>query len=244
MASIELAAPRQIAIEDRGKTFILTIGRIPQKAWLKYFEGIISTSENQGGKRVDRFDASSARLDLVEQYLTYAKPYAVPGGAEITSVDGWQKMLPLAHRLAAADALVSVERGTIPDDVPLMLGVETVYLNAIWSAGDGGSMQKFSGLVHRFKTPTAEQHHRFSRESSRSIVVGGTRRGVTRWLGAQAALIDLYDDLIQSVDGYTVSGRDLGEDRDAIVREMDAFHKVAAADVLFSPAAPAISEEK
>ena len=40
-----------------------------------------------------------------------------------------------------------------------------------------------------------------------------------------------------------MNGVDLGADREAIVAEMDTYHKVAAADVLFSPAAANLSED-
>jgi hypothetical protein len=62
-------------------------------------------------------------------------------------------------------------------------------------------------------------------------------------MGPQPTLVELYDELIVSVEGYQVNGVELGADHDAIVAEMDAYHKVAAADVLFSPAAANLSED-
>ena len=72
-------------------------------------------------------------------------------------------------------------------------------------------------------------------------MVGGSRNGKTQWLGAQATLADLYDELIVSVEGYTVDGA--APDREGIVEFMDTYHKVAAVDVLFAPAAPKVEEE-
>lgn len=243
MASIELTAPRVIEIDSRGKKFVLTLARISKKQWLRYFEGIVNSSENQGGKRVDRFDSSGARVALVEEVLVDAKGYKTPDSVAITSISGWQQQIPLSHRLAAGESLVSVERADPPEDDELVLGFENVFLNAVWGADEAGVMRKYHNLCHRFKTPTAEQQKRFSRESSRSRVVGGSRKGVTQWMGAQATLIDLYDELVLSVDGYTVDGEPLGDDRTGIVVEMDAYHKVAAADALFAPAQPNVSEE-
>jgi hypothetical protein len=244
MASIELASPRVIAIEDRGRQFLLKLARINKKQWLHYFEGILSTSENQGGKSVNRFDSSAARVELVEQVLIGAEGYATADGAAVTSVAGWQQLLPLSHRLAAGDALVNAQRAENPEDEPFVLGAEVVYLDAVWSADPQGVMQKYHGLCHRFKTPTADQQRRFSRDSSRSRIVGGSRKGLTQWMGAQGTLAELYDELVVSVEGYTVNGAPLGTDRDAIVAEMDTYHKVVAADVLFSPAAPNLAEEQ
>jgi hypothetical protein len=244
MAAIELATPRVIVIEERGKQYRLTLARILKKQWMHYFDGIVSASENQGGKRVDSFDSSSARLDLVEKSLVNAEGYATADGSPVTAADGWQSLLPLSHRLAAGNTIVSVERAEPSDDEPILLGAEAVYLNAVWSADDKGVMQKYRGLCHRFKTPNGEQQRRFSRDSSRSRIVGGSRRGKTLWMGPQPVLVELYDELIVSVDGYRVNGVELGTDRDAIVAEMDTYHKVAAADVLFSPAAANLSEEE
>jgi hypothetical protein len=50
-------------------------------------------------------------------------------------------------------------------------------------------------------------------------------------------LAKLYDELIVSVDGYTVSGRPLSG-RDEIAHEMDAFHKVIAAREIFDTRMP------
>lgn len=243
MVSIELATPRIVAITDRKKLYLLTIGRITKKQWLHYFEGILSTSENQAGKRVDSFDSSSARLELVEQTLINAKGYATADGSEVTATSGWQQQLPLSHRLAAGNVIVSVQRAEPSDDDPIVLGAEAIYLKTIWSADDSGQMQEYNGLCHKFKTPNAEQQRRYSRESSKSRIIGGSRKGKTLWLGPQATLVELYDELIVSVDGYQVNGASLGDDRDRIVAEMDTYHKVAAADILFSPAAANVLEE-
>lgn len=243
MASIELASPRTIAIDDRGRKFSLTLKRIDRKAWLRYFDGIVNVSENQNGQRVDRFDSSAAKLELVAASLVDATGYKA---ADAPWPDGWQKMLPLAHRLAVGEQLVNVRRGSAPDDEPFVLGFETVILDAVWGVDATGTMRKYSGLRHRFQTPTEAHQARLSRASSRSVIVGGSRRATTRWMGAQATLAELYDELIQGVEGYSANGVDLGDDREAIVAEMDTYHKVAAAEVLFSPAEvdePATADE-
>lgn len=243
MSAIELKAPRIIAIEDRGKQYTFTLARILKKQWLKYFEGIVSTSENQGGKHIDSFDSSSARLGLVEDTLVTATGYTLPEGkTSIEQIEGWKALLPLSHRLGVANALVSVSVSEAEDDAQITLGQESIFLDAVWGVDETGTMRKFSGLRHNFTTPSAEQQRRFSRDNSRSRVVGGSRKGKTQWLGAQATLAELYDELIVSVEGYTVGGNaDL--DHDTIVEYMDTYHKVAAVDVLFSPVAAKVEEE-
>lgn len=242
MSAIELASPRIVAIEDRGKKYLLTVGRIQKSQWIRYFEGIVSTSENQVGKRVDSFDSTTARVELVEKVLIDASGYGTADGASVSSQPGWQQLIPLRHRQAAGNALVEVERAEPSDDEPIMLGAEPVFLNAVWSANERGEMLKFKNLCHRFRTPSSEHQRKFSRDSSRSVIVGGSRRGMTKWLGVQATLAELYDELIESVEGYTVNGEPL-TGRDRIVSEMDTYHKVAAADVLFTAASANVIDE-
>jgi hypothetical protein len=241
-ASIELKKSRLITIEDRGKLYSFSVARIQKKQWLKYFEGIVSTSENQGGQHIDSFDSSSARLDLVEDCLVAATGYTLPEGkTSIDQVENWKALLPLSHRLGVANALVSIALSEREDNTPIMLGQESVLLDAIWGADENGVMCKYIGLRHNFTTPSAEQQRRFSRDNSRSRIIGGSRKGKTQWLGAQATLAALYDELIVSVKGYTVDG--VEPDRDAIIEYMDTYHKVAAVDVLFSPVPAKVDED-
>lgn len=231
MVAIELAQPRVIAIKDRKRNYWLTLKRIDRKMWLKYFDGIVSVSESQNGERVDSFDSSAALLELVHAALIDARGYQFDGALP----EGWEKLLPLAHRRAVGGQLVNVERGVVSDDDDLILGFEDVVLNAVWGADAEGVMRKYSGLRHHFRTPSSEHQARLSRAASRSVIVGGARNGKTRWMGAQSTLAELYDELIESVEGYSVNGQPLS-DRERVVAEMDTYHKVAAADALFSPA--------
>lgn len=240
MSAIELAQPRVIPIVEGKRTYRLTVGVITKEQWIAYFDGILSSSENQGSKQIDNYDSRSARVELVEKVLEDADGYATPDGGPISAVPNWQGLIPMSHRLAAADVLISVGRD--PDDSPLMLGTETVILRARWGANDAGVLQEYSGLTHRFKTPSAEHQRRYQRAISRSMVDGGTRTAKTVWLGAQRVLAELYDELIVSVDGYTLNGAPLNTIM-AIAASMDTYHKVAAAEQLFAPAMPKLEEK-
>ena len=242
MVAIELAAPRVIAVQQGKRQYKLTVGRISKQDWLKYFEGIVSTSEMQNGQRVNSYDSSAARVELVEKNLIDASGYS--SDQPLLSISEWQTKLPLSHKLAAGDALVGVSPSEKAgeDDAPIALGFETVVLDAVWGADESGTMRKYRGLVHRFRTPSPEQQRRFSRDASRSVITGGSRIGRTRWLGAQATLAALYDELIDTVDGYTVNGQSI-VGASIIAAEMDTYHKVAAADQLFSPATANVEGE-
>ena len=243
MTLIELNAPRVVVLRDRGNEYKLTVARIRAAQWLKYFDGIESTSENANGKRVDRFDSSSARLQLATESLCDAQGYATAENRPISSIERWKELISTAHRLSLGSVLTDVRRSEAQASSAILLGTETVYLDAVWSANERGEMCEVRGLVHRFRTPTAEQHRRFSRDSARSTITGNSRKAVTRWMGAQATLAELYDELVQSVEGYTVEGVPLGENRAAIAAEMDVYHKVAAADALFSPGTADLKDE-
>lgn len=237
---IDLRAPRVVAITDRGHTYKLTVAPPSRKLWFKYFEGVISTSENVGGNRVDSFDSTGARLALIAEILTNAEGYTVPDGALITDLPNWRELIPAPHRLTVGNVLLNVPRSE-SDATPIVLGQEVITLETIWYRG-GESMTKVTGLQHNFNPPTSDQQRRYNRDLSRSKVIGGSRTGKTLWLGAQATLATLYDELIVSVDGYSINGQPLGDDREQIIASMDTYHKVAAAEALFSPAAPAIEE--
>jgi len=143
--------------------------------------------------------------------------------------------------MGAANALVAVSRSEPSDDEVIALGQESVYLDAIWSADAAGNMLKYHRLRHNFKVPTADQQRRLARDNSRSRIVGGSRKGKTVWLGAQATMAELYDELVTGVEGYMGDGQP--PDRDGVIEFMDTFHKVVAIDALFAPAAPKVDED-
>ena len=145
--------------------------------------------------------------------------------------------MPLAHRLAVANVLTSAY---VPDQD--MQGFGQVPLVAIWSVAEGGSMRRHKNLVHTFEEPTAEQNRRYRREDSRAQIVGGSRKGTTVYHGAQRALAALYDELIVSVEGYSVGDAPL-VGREMIALHMDTFHQVASVVRLFAPQEIEIEDE-
>lgn len=240
--SIDLSKPRIIVIKDRGHQYTLTVAPVTKKQWLKYFEGIVSISETVAGKRIDSFDSKGARLALVNDVLSDAKGYKVANDGAVMALPEWRTLIPLAHRAAAGEILTAVERSQASEEDAIMLGFESVTLDAVWSWNGIDSMVKVTGLKHIFGSPTVEQQRRYNRDMSRSQIIGGSRSGKTRWMGAQATLVDLYDELITSVVGYDVDGVPVCDDREQIIAKMDTYHKVAAAEALFTPASAAISD--
>ena len=220
---IDLALPRIIVIRQGQQTFSFKVRPIPESRWLKYFDGIVSTAERDGQQVKQHVDASAAGLELVDDVLIEADSSR------------------LAHRLAVANVLTSAfaVENSAPEGGATS---EAIRLNAVWSAGEAGTMRRYKNLVHWFGMPTAEQYRRFRRDDSRSQIVGGSRKGMTIYHGAQRTLAALYDELVVAVAGYALNGVAL-EGRDQIARCMDAFHKVAAMVQLFAPASVEIEDE-
>lgn len=223
---IDLALPRKIIIRQGANCLAYLIKPIAQGAWFKYFDGIVSTAEREGKQVVQRIDASSAGIALVDELL---------------GADGGSTAVPFAHKLALAGVLTSA---FVPaKDANDELQTEAVRLNCIWCGADGDAMRRYKNLVHFFETPTAEQNRRYRRDDSRAQIISGSRKGTTIFHGAQRALAALYDELIVSVAGYAANGEEL-EGREAIARHMDTYHKVAAAAQLFAPAEVELEEDE
>jgi hypothetical protein len=229
---LELSGNRLIAIRDRGNVYTFMLSQISQRDWQKYFDGIESTSERRGKETLNTFDATTPILSLIERQLVGAEGYALPEGVEaLSQMDNWQQKIPLRHRLAIAEVLTAVNP-VIEDDTPIAAGFESVRIEALWNADDRGRMQSHRDLVHRFRSPEFEHQRRYMRDQSRSVVVGGARNGKTLWQGVQRTLMEIYDELIDGVEGYSFEGFPL-QDIGIIVDRMDAYHKVVAAQQLF-----------
>ncbi|MGO8759363.1 MAG: hypothetical protein ACLQG3_14685 [Terracidiphilus sp.] len=226
---VDLARPRKIIIRQGSLGIEYSLKPVPEAAWFRYFDRIVSTAERDGKQVVQHTDASSAGVALVEEMLSHS---------------GGSTGISLAHKLAIASVLTSAFSPSIDGRAgETDLGPEAVRLHCIWGAGDGDAMRRYKNLVHLFETPTAEQNRRYRRDDSRAQIVSGSRRGITIFKGAQRTLAALYDELIVSVAGYAVNGVAL-EGREEIARHMDAYHKVAAAAQLFAPAELEMEEEE
>lgn len=242
-ALLELNETRTIPLDDRGKTYLLVCRRITDADWLAYFSGIVVTSQQQGKERINVIDVTTPRLALAEAVLIGASGYKVHGGGHLTELQDWQSRVPLSHRLQLGETLADVRPSTAEAELTIYPEGEEVLLDATWSAAaKEKKVLQYKGLKHILKTPSEEQHRRYSREASRSRVVGGSRSGKTIYQGAQPLLAKLYDELVISVEGYCIDGTPLTT-KDQIVREMDMLHKVMAAQELFQPQSTATLAE-
>jgi hypothetical protein len=221
---LPLDGERIINFKTKHGSFIYHFRRITGEDWGRYFMGIVNQTIQTKGAREQVFETESALLELVDNTLK-----SVDGYGNLSGLKDWKSSLPMRHRVAAGVALRSVDsRGN--SDEPILCDQVEVSLNATWGAN--GATQFYSGLIHRFRQPGIADLKRFNFESARTRVTGTADAGVTIYPSRQAIAMKIYDDLIESVEGYSVGGQPL-TGVEAIKREMDGAHKAAAALALF-----------
>jgi hypothetical protein len=227
---LPLDAPRSVAFKTKKAAFIYHFRRISLEDWQKFFTGIVHQTLQSKAAREEVFETESSLLELVENTLT-----SVSGYGDLSKLKNWRQCLPIQHRVAAGVALRSVgeSKAAANAELPILCDLVEVSLDANWGADSTCKTTLYSGLIHRFRQPGIAELKRFNFESARVRVTGTADAGITTYPARQAIAMKIYDDLIESVDGYSVGGAPL-TCVDAIKREMDGAHKAAAALALFN----------
>jgi hypothetical protein len=238
-----LDQPRVIPIREGKRDYTFYFRRILQADWEQYFSGLYLSSRNEGVAQLNTTDFNSAGIELFESTLTRVVGYS----RELTTPEDFKKVLP-RHSVAVAGLLRSGGISDTEDDAPLDCDSIIALVDAYWSQtidplpGQPGQVTQYKGLLHRFAPPNVEQRKRYMRGGAISKVIGGTRKGSTTVYSLRnKLLLDLYDQLILSVEGYGVAGKPL-EGTEQIRREMDAFHKAEAVAQLFNTQPEAAAE--
>jgi hypothetical protein len=226
-ALLPLDTPRSVAFKSKQGAFIYHFRRIAAADWGRFFQSIVNQVIQIGDARERVFESESALLELVENTLV-----SVDGYGDMSKLKDWKRALPLNHRLGAGIALRSVGPSQSKSEPPILCDLVEVSLDANWGGAADGKTVFYSGLIHRFRQPGIADLKRFNFESARTRVTGTAQNGVTTYPPRQAIAMKVYDDLIESVDGYSVGGIALSG-AGAIKCEMDGAHKAAAALALF-----------
>jgi hypothetical protein len=254
---LPLDIERVVVFPAGGKFHRHTFNRIGGKDWEGFFSKIDAEVEQRDGTVTRTISTQAAMLWLYSQCVKRAEGYRVSDGRALEDLPQWRERVPQGHRLKAADILMQCDTANAAEDLIEAEG-DVVTLDAVWSEVEGsrllaaddpkanslelihvqGGMRKFCGLVHHFAAPSAEHRRRFLRARSRAVVAGGGRSGKTIIPSAQPLLMKLYDELVISVEGYSIAGRPLSG-REEIAREMDGYHKVVAAAAIFTTTMPA-----
>lgn len=235
-SAIELSNERQIVITTlKHGERKLTFRRIGREDWAAYFAAIYFATQQDGKDLIRNVETESARVTLVHRALTRAEGYRVAGDVDLMSVTNWRDLLPVEHRLLAGTLLASAQPEPESDEEDILHPEgQPVRINAVWGSDAAGNALRYSDLVHVLKAPTDAQFRRYNRAASQTRVLGGSRTGTTQYIGAGIVAAEIYDELVVSVQGYTLHGSPLS-DADTIKREMDAHHKFVAAMQVLQP---------
>ena len=223
---LPLDAPRKVVLKGKKSNYTWNLRRVLAADWHTFFTSIVSQMLQIDGQREQVVESDSALVALVDSVVT-----SVEGYGDLAAVKNWKSALPLNHRIAIGMVLRSVAEEKRTAVAPTLCDLVEINLSATWPT-DGKSFI-YNGLVHRFRHPGIEDLKRFNYEASRVKVRGTAENGVSIYPSRQAIAMKIYDDLIESVDGYSVGGQPL-EGIEAIKREMDGAHKSAAALTLFA----------
>jgi hypothetical protein len=230
-ALLNLDGRRVVSLIDRGHTYTFHMGRITHADWAEYFDGIVHSRRNDGNGVMELLDLETPGILLVEKKLETTEGYR----GNFMESPGWQTKIPPRHSRPVAWVLRTVANSEIPrDERSFDPNSVEVLLDAAWGTCGPGNNVLYKGLVHRFHPLSVQQKRRFYRATSMSRLVGGSRNGTTIYGNRNRSLVDIYDELIQEVEGYAVNGTPLGNSVDSIKKEMDLYHKVEAAQQLFS----------
>ncbi len=219
----------RLKVSQGGRDHVVThLLRRPLAAdWIAYDASLAAEIEHRGKEEAEIKLAGTEAADKLWDALAQA----VEGylGAER---EDWRDLVPVGHKRAAILQLQQVEAGpSAADDSAqgflLDPSQETIVLQA-----QRGS--RHPRLVHRFKSPSKEQRIRFHSLRSDSLTVRGTRGGAGRTLlpSRMKFFLELYDQLILEVEGYSSEGQPISSAAEA-KEHMDAWHKRAAVQLLF-----------
>ncbi len=227
------ARERVIVFRSGGRICRHIFRRITASDWETFFAHIVAEFREEKNGFMQVVDTDFAKLVVYNRAILRVEGYDTPDGSEPNKLPDWPECIPQEHRLPAVEFLMKLNQSEVQNRFSLETGSKRVRIDAMWSeAEELGSMKEYQGLVHKFATPKAGHRQKFLKAKNRSFVAGGSRNSTTIIPSAYPSLVRLYDELIEGVEGYSVSGRPL-DGRDEIAREMDGFHKSVAVSRLF-----------
>ncbi len=230
---LPLDAPERVAVfKSGGKSYRHIFRRFTAADWEKFYAGMVVEFKKEKGGMAQVIDLESPSLTVYSRAILRVEGYQTRDGRAPQDLPTWPECVPQHHRLAAMGLIMNLTHTEPADESMLEAEGASVFVDAMWNEGEGGGMKIYYKLVHRFAMPSAEHRRRVLKAKNRAFVVGGSRNGTTVIPSGHPVLVKLFDELIESVEGYSVGGRALAG-REGIAREMDAFHKAAVVARLF-----------
>jgi hypothetical protein len=211
-----------------------------------YFGATKVVTERIGKDSMDmEIDVVSARLKLYGRAIKRVDGYLLTGGRDLMDLPNWKEKLNAkfgGHQVTAIAALTNVTPSVKGPDDGIDPDAEIVSLDAFWTSTSDVGNSRYLGLLHRFSPPTLEHWKRLNSQASRSTVQGGSRSHKTIYPKMNTISIELYDELILSVGGYSIGGEAVSA-REQLLARMDCFHKIAAIEILFDASGSDIEVE-
>jgi len=226
--------------EVRGDRKILLkhIFRLPSlKDWIEFHKGTTQLGLSKGK---DTVEVSAMVRQERDTWLWDALILRVEGykysGQELMEKKNWKEIIPLPHKLESISGFLLGYREDVPTD-------EELIVEESLDLAEGAIEMQFAFLqnseVHRmkfmFKAPDSSDYLRFSRLTSKMQLQRTKQRNVSaiRVPTDVQPFIELFDKLINKVEGYQFDGKDLMKAEDWKAK-VDAYHKQLVVREIFT----------
>jgi len=203
--------------------------------WLEYERALdtrIVESEDQSEMRTQAVIAAERLWDAAALRVNgYGAPASSALQGELCErfPADWKQKVPLQHKAAAVRGLQQAVVSEGPEGLlDLIYEFDPDQVALVIEAAQNGEIH--AELIHHLRRPAPEDLKRFSQITSAAIWLRGAKQPTTLLPSRLKPLCDLYDRLIQSIEGY--SGID-GGDAAAVRRAMDPVHKKVVIQSLF-----------
>ncbi len=170
--------------------------------------------------------------ELWNSLVQRVEGYSV-GGKDLMSFPDWKERIPLPHKLNAISGFMYFYRADLSEEATeqqtLDLGETEVRLTF-----DALQFSKPCRVVHLFRPPEPSDYLKYTKSTAKMQLVRTKQRGVSaiKVPSSIRVFVELYDKLIEKVDGYVFEGKDLTEVPDWIAK-MNVYHKREAVRELF-----------
>jgi hypothetical protein len=227
------AVERVACMQNRGHVYRHIFRRITAADWKAFFTNVGLKVADAGRDTSQMVGTEAAALALYSDAILRADGYEMADGRKPEEQPSWPRCIPLAARVTAVELLRKITGAAVEKAVASGAKAMSVRIDALWNEGEHGAMKQYIGLVHHFRSPTAEHRKRFINLGNAGFAMTkGTRRQGVVLPSSNADLVSLYDELIERVEGYSIFGREL-DGRDEIGLEMDTCHKAASVTKIF-----------
>jgi len=216
----------------RGRQLVHVLARPQTKDWLDWARAVTTTYQTRGDTLTAETSGElEAYQTLWRKQAVRVEGYASKDGRALLEAypETWRDFVPVAHmevaiRLLARVQLKSPEAASSSEAFIVDLDLVPVEIEV--------TDQETAPLVHWFRAPGMPEQKTYKRIMAESRLVTGSKHLKTVIGSRLPALVKLYDELIERVEGYTLDGQSI-EQKKVAQRSMDAIHKQVAVQGLF-----------